>query len=125
MEEPDPAPFIKKLKQIPAQELVNFIIKKLNVRNSIHQDYDYKTKVSGPKIVNGFSEDSWYVYARDFYTNYEVVENEYKELCKKHYQTYDERLKSIDDRCQEYCDKIVFAETYDEALKIIKEFTKF
>lgn len=119
VEEPNLEPFMKKLKSVTPEKI--FAILHKEVKPSIYRPWHNGVR----ERVDGFVKNSHSIGSDDFYSNFKEIQKEAEEFCKKHYKVFDERLKSIDDRCQEYCDKIVFAETYDEALKIISEFTKF
>jgi len=115
VEDPDLTPFKKKLKTDPAK-----ISAKLKDQVSeSHLGYGNNSQ------VDGLSFGSVYIYAEDYYTNFHEVNKEAQAFCKKHYKLYDDRLASVNKKCQTLCDKIVFAESYEEALAVLEEFTKF
>ena len=118
VEEPNLEPFIKKLKPVIPGELFAVLHKELKPEG-------YKPYTTDYKRVSTLTDTSHAIHSRDFYSNYDEVQKEVREFCKKHYDVYDKRLISIDKECQIHCDKIVFAESYEEALAILGEFTKF
>jgi len=121
VEEPDANPFIKQLKMKNHNELVNLLTSKIKVSERKNYNYNIKDYDRVYDLNDNYSS----IYASNIYSNYSEVSEAFQAFCKKHYKVYNDRLASIDKECQNHCDKIVFAESYDEALKIIQEFTKF
>jgi len=118
LDPPDISRFIGELKLIKEPALLALINRKLLLKEDMNGWGD-KAQVIG--IKNDYGQ----IYVGDVYSNYKEVNAKCKEFCKKHYDVYDKRLISIDKECQIHCDKIVFAESYEEALAILGEFTKF
>ena len=120
VEDPDVKPFIKKLKLKSFTDIMS--IKGIQKLIKIEPHRNGWTKKDS---INGLDNDSEYLHTKDFYTNFDEIDEQIKEFCKKHYSIVDKRKNSVDDKCEELCDKIILAESYEEALEVIQEFSKF
>lgn len=130
---PDPnfKPFIKKIKYIPSAKILDLVSSEIekkvkNINNYKSSNYDYKRKEFIEGEVTRLSYDaSYFSFTLDELTNILEVDAEYRDYVKKYYAGEEQRKQHIELKFQQLCDKIVFAESYDEALKLIQEFVNY
>ena len=131
VEDPNLEPFIRKLKIERVGVLMNKINKVFkNPENKTKGSYyDYTQKGRPWTIsskVTGFSTGGYAkIEDSDYFTNLDEIQEKYREHCEKHYQVVTDRHKLIETKYVEMCDQIIFAEDYEQAAKLIKEFLKF
>ena len=62
---------------------------------------------------------------KEAFSNASESDKEYKKLEKDRSRLQFVRMQSIENKYNELCDRLIFAESYEEAIKLITEFSKF
>ena len=134
LDQPDPKPFARKLKVVKPTTLIKEVAKNFGLER-VHNTTDngtyvdtgkrYKEWRTGTK-ANGFNiTGGEHISASNYFVNLKQIKKEYEKYCEKYYQQEVDRHEAIEKKYVEMCDKIIFAEDYKEAAKLIEQFLKF
>jgi len=110
----DKQPYLDKIKIANTNKIIDLVTGKIEstVKDLLNRNYFYEGI--------GFCID-----IVDITLNAKEVYESYDKARDKAYSVITQKKQSVDKKYNELCDKLIFADDYEEASKLIAEFTKF